>query len=164
LTGDYLLNRAFEVLAMAPQLKSEKKIHLISLLGAASGGVGMIGGQVLDLARDKRVLRIDELKIIHMKKTGALFGLAAEMGAILANAEPLECIQMRKFGNLLGLLFQITDDILDSKETGKTTYVSLLGKEGARMEAERVYNEVVTLVSQWPELKQIAEKVLVRSS
>lgn len=146
LTGDYLLTKAFEVIAQDPYLTSDKKINLIQILSEHSGGHGMIGGQVMDLDAEDQQIPLTLLEVIHQKKTAGLIIASIEFGACIADA-PFEDRQLLMgFGNEIGLAFQIIDDILD--ETGtleemgkkphsdeqnkKSTFATLLGIEAAR--------------------------------
>lgn len=151
LTGDYLLTVAFELLAEAEGLSSEKKIALIALLSKSIGGSGMIGGQVLDLESEGLTVNLERLQEIHHKKTGALLTAAIDFGAILANASTGVRAALKSFGQKIGLAFQIVDDILDvtagEKKHGKhssdianakSTYVSLLGLERSQTLAKEL--------------------------
>jgi geranylgeranyl pyrophosphate synthase len=120
-------------------------------LFAAAGAAGMIGGQVLDLEAAGRPASLDDLVRLHRSKTGALLAASVEIGAIAAGVGGAARDALRAFGAELGLTFQIVDDVLDAVESserlgktagkdraqGKVTYVSLLGLDGARAEAQR---------------------------
>lgn len=152
LTGDYLLTYAFEVLADAKDLTSDQKLQLIRCLAKASGGKGMIAGQVMDISFENKEIELATLQDIHIKKTGMLIAAALEFGAIIGNADQAHQALLKEFGLQIGLAFQIVDDVLDvtaSKEkhgrevatdliNGKTTYVSILGIEGSKKLAESV--------------------------
>ena len=147
LAGDFLLTKAFEILATAPNLSDSKKVRLIELLAKNSGGEGMISGQILDIDSEGKNIDIHTLNHIHVNKTGALIAASLEFGGIIADATHLQQEVLSKFGLKIGLLFQIIDDILDicgSQELiGKTinsdltnekvTYVSLIGIENAKI-------------------------------
>jgi geranylgeranyl diphosphate synthase, type II len=117
-----------------------------------AGGIrGMVGGQWLDLEAERRSLTLRELTAVHRGKTGALIRAAAVLGGIAANAEPAALRALRRYGEEIGLAFQVADDVLDatgtSEELGKpagrdaalakSTYVSVLGVDAARAEAVR---------------------------
>jgi len=123
-----------------------------------AGGIeGMVGGQWLDLEAEGRTLALDDLIAVHRGKTGALIRAACTLGAIAAEAEPGEVAALTHYGEEVGLAFQIADDVLDatgtSEELGKTagrdaqlaksTYVSVMGVEAARAEAERLARSAV---------------------
>lgn len=157
LAGDYLLTRAFEVLAHNAILRAEQKIALLSVLTQAAGGHGMIGGQVLDLTQDPTQQTLPRLEEMHRLKTGALFGAAMESGAIVADSSSAERRRIRECGQNIGLAFQILDDILDitnsvskhgriksgDQEQHKYTYVTAYGIEGAEKKAQEVTQEAL---------------------
>ena len=122
--------------------------RLCSLLSRAAGHAGMAGGQALDLEGEKHTTPpdLEQLRLIHRLKTGALLRASLEIGAVLGGATPAERSALRTYGAAIGLAFQIQDDILDATATeaelgkragkdagrGKITYPSLLGLDGAR--------------------------------
>ena len=120
-------------------------------LFTAGGIAGMVGGQWLDLEAEGRTLELDDLRAVHRGKTGALIEASCVLGALAARAPAPQRDAMRDFGREIGLAFQVADDVLDatgtSEELGKTagkdaavaksTYVQLLGVEGARAAAAR---------------------------
>jgi geranylgeranyl pyrophosphate synthase len=123
-----------------------------------AGGIeGMVGGQWLDLDAERRTLTLPQLMDVHRGKTGALIRASCSVGGIAAEAGPAQAAALTAFGEDIGLAFQIADDVLDctgtSEELGKTagrdaalaksTYVSLLGVEEARREAERLARRAV---------------------
>ncbi len=146
LAGDFLMNRAFEVLAKDSALPPPQAIELIAVLTAMSGGDGMIGGQLMDMEAETIAVDLPTLSLIHQKKTGALMRASIAFGAILGQASPDERQHLDAFGEKIGLAFQVMDDILDitspkikrGNETSsdtvnqKSTYVSLMGIEAAR--------------------------------
>ena len=152
LAGDGLLTYAFQLCSENTTASAEQKIKAIQCLATAAGPEGMVGGQAFDLLSEGKHIPLKELKILHSGKTGALFNAAIELGLILSNADQAKYAAYMTYANCLGLLFQITDDILDVtgtiEELGKTpgsdirqdksTYVSLLGLDEARNEAHAV--------------------------
>ena len=152
LAGDGLLTYAFQLCSENTTASAEQKIKAIQCLATAAGPEGMVGGQAFDLLSEGKHIPLEELKILHSGKTGALFNAAIELGLILSNADQAKYAAYMIYANCLGLLFQITDDILDVtgtiEELGKTpgsdirqdksTYVSLLGLDEARNEAHAV--------------------------
>ncbi|HEY3935490.1 MAG TPA: farnesyl diphosphate synthase [Gemmatimonadales bacterium] len=115
-----------------------------------AGGIrGMVGGQWLDLEAEHRRLTLPELTTVHRGKTGALIRAAAVLGGIAANATPAALVALRRYGEEIGLAFQVADDVLDATGTSealgkpagrdaalaKSTYVSVLGVDAARTEA-----------------------------
>lgn len=162
LAGDALLSTSFQWVAeKTPQDKVEpsKILDVITRLGKAVGAKGLVGGQVMDLLcegkRGKRDVTTDDLRWIHTHKTAVLLLVAVSCGAILAGATAEEVEACETFALDVGLAFQVADDILDvtqsTEELGKTaskdldadktTYVKLLGLDGARAEAQRLVSE-----------------------
>jgi geranylgeranyl diphosphate synthase type II len=164
LTGDYLLTYAFEILASAPGLSDEKKIKLISLLAKRIGSDGMIGGQVMDIASVGANMNLETLRLLHRNKTGALITVAMEFGGILADADQRQMESLRRFGENIGLAFQIIDDILDvtssrtkhGRQTasdvinGKSTYVTLLGIDRSKAYAAECYHQSLDALKPFP--------------
>ncbi len=150
LAGDGLLTEAFSIVASHADSTADEKVEIIKILSSAAGAAGMVGGQAFDLLSEGRKLTIEELIVLHGGKTGALFFAAVEIGLILGKADHVVREALRKYARALGLLFQITDDILDvvgtAEELGKTpgkdqkeekaTYVSILSLDEARIRAE----------------------------
>lgn len=132
LAGDALLTLAFQVLAQAPGASAEVRSGLVAELALAGGTVGgMIGGQVFDLEGERQKPTAALLESIHRAKTGALLRGSVRMGAISAGASETELDALSRFGEHVGLAFQIVDDILDveqsSEQLGKTA-----GKDAAQ--------------------------------
>jgi len=127
------------------------------VLFQAGGIEGMVGGQWLDLEAERRTLTLPQLIQVHRGKTGALIRASCTLGGIAAEAPEDRVAALTAFGEDVGLAFQIADDVLDctgtSEELGKTagrdaelaksTYVGLLGVDGARQEAERLARRAV---------------------
>ena len=150
LAGDGLLTQAFEVLAdEKTSHNAEIRTELIVALARAAGSHGMVGGQMIDLLTEHEQLDGDEIARLQQLKTGALIAFACEAGAILGKAEEAERQALHDYAYALGLVFQITDDLLDAEGTtervgkavgkdrqrGKATFVSLLGVDAARQQA-----------------------------
>ena len=153
LAGDGLLSYAFEVMLSALALHGDNPGYLEAVRSVAGGaGVcGMVAGQAADLESEgDETAGADRLQYIHARKTGAIIKAAALAGAHIANADARQLHAISEFGSLYGLLFQITDDILDvegdftamgktlgkDKEAHKLTYVNLYGLETAKQMAE----------------------------
>ncbi|MBS3896903.1 polyprenyl synthetase family protein [Silanimonas sp.] len=155
LAGDALQSAAFEVLAAAPAAP-ERVVAALRELARAAGASGMCGGQAIDMAMTGRMQSVDALAAMHRKKTGALIEAAVVMGGLLRGADEAQLVALRRIGTLLGLGFQIKDDLLDAEADsmtlgktagkdaaqGKSTYVTLLGLEGARGRLEAVASEL----------------------
>jgi farnesyl diphosphate synthase len=158
LAGDGLLTRAFEVLAH-PDAHDNPAVRceLIAALAAAAGAAGMVGGQMIDLIAEHQTLDIGAITRLQRMKTGALIAFACESGAILAKAPDEPRVALRGYAHDLGLAYQIADDLLDvegsAAETGKpvgadaaagkATFVSILGADRARAQAELLINQAV---------------------
>ena len=148
LAGDALLTAAFETLANSCA-DADVIAGTVQTLAGAAGELGMVGGQVLDLAAEAELPDAEHIYTLQDLKTGALIRAACEMGCILADRDDLRAAA-RAYAHGVGMAFQICDDLLDiestteqlGKPTGsdaanqKSTYVSLLGLEGARAAAE----------------------------
>ncbi len=156
LAGDVLQTLAYKAIADDKNLSPEIRIKLISLIAASAGTPnGMVAGQQLDLDAEGQTLCIDEIEQIHRGKTGAIISASALAGAIIGGASYDEQSSIEKYASKLGLLFQITDDLLDvtqqSETLGKTagkdvaaekaTYPSHFGIEQTRVMANNIYNE-----------------------
>lgn len=154
LAGDVLQTLAFQTIAGDEQLSEKIRVRLISEIARAAGTPrGMVAGQQLDLEAEGVKISIDDLEQIHHSKTGAMIRVSARAGAVIAEANESEIETVSNYGEKLGLLFQITDDLLDATQTseilGKTagkderankaTYVSLYGLDEARRLAEKVH-------------------------
>ncbi|MDH5748410.1 MAG: polyprenyl synthetase family protein [Rhodospirillales bacterium] len=158
LAGDALLTKAFEVLA-------DKKTHpdavvraeLVLELARAAGDEGMVGGQMLDLRAEHSTLDVPQITRLQRMKTGALIQVSCEFGAILGKATEGAHHALRGYSHDLGLAFQIVDDLLDvegspeevgkqtgkDQEAGKATFVSLLGIERAREQADLLCDQAI---------------------
>lgn len=142
LAGDSLFLDPFGLVANA-ELADKIKVQLIAELSQASGTYGMIGGQMLDVEGEERQLELTELQAIHANKTGKLLTFPIVAAGIVANVSEVDLVRLHEAGALIGLAFQVRDDILDVTATfdeiGKTpkkdlladkaTYPSLLGLE-----------------------------------
>lgn len=151
LAGDALLTRAFEVLAAeSTHPDPAVRCELVWELAHASGGQGMVGGQMLDLRAADLDMDVAAITRLQQMKTGRLIGFACEAGAILGKAPSSLRLALKNYAHDLGLAFQIADDLLDVQgdeaqvgkklgkdaDLGKATFVSLLGAERARAQAD----------------------------
>ena len=154
LAGDALQTLAFRTIAEDEQVDLATRVALISELSRASGTPdGMVAGQALDMEAEARQVNARELEDIHRHKTGALIVAAARCGAIIGKATEAELDAVTAYGWHLGLLFQITDDLLDvtasAEDLGKTpgkdaqsrkaTYPALYGMEETREAAANAH-------------------------
>ncbi len=162
LAGDALQCLAFEYLSEpCDDIPAALQLRMLNLLARASGERGMVAGQAFDLSHVDKPLTLEQLQAMHAYKTGALITAAVELGALAAGdagadkREPL-----RRYGDLIGLAFQIQDDLLDiegdtatlGKPQGsdlaqnKPTYPALLGLDGARERLHQLHDEAVAIL------------------
>lgn len=146
LAGDALALLAPGVLASNPHCTPEQNLRAVAVLAEKSGGWGMCGGQQIDLQSENKQIGRDELEALVAKKCGALFEAACVLGCIAAGGDEEATEISRQFGLYTGIAFQIADDLLDlhadaavlgktpgkDEKSGKSTFCSLLGEEGAR--------------------------------
>ena len=151
LAGDALLTIAFEILSdEATHPSADVRCRLVSRLAKAAGHDGMIGGQMIDMEAANRALDSQDVVLLQGMKTGALFEFCCAAGPILAGAPQRDHDNLHAYARDFGVVFQITDDLLDvlssaertgkavgkDQDRGKATLVSKLGVDGARAEAE----------------------------
>lgn len=183
LAGDALQTHAFTTLSRPiPHLPAERQLRAIQLLSEASGASGMVGGQVADLEAEGRPTSATELDFIHRHKTGALIRAAAAVGGVVGGGDDDAVSRLTRYGENIGLAFQIVDDILDvigtpetlgksagkDAEADKATYPRVHGIEEARNKArERVEAALAALepFDQRAEpLALLAHRIVDRSS
>ena len=152
LAGDALLTAAFELVAATKTADPSRVIRVITELSKASGSVGMIGGQMVDIESEGTEVPFPVLEYIHIHKTGELILAAVRCGAIMGGAGQKELEALSKYGKSIGLAFQIADDILDvegsademgkntggDEKKGKATYPALIGLDESRSRAEEL--------------------------
>ena len=155
LAGDALQPLAFETMLTQSKLSPERTVKAAAVLAHACGAAGMVGGQVIDLGNEGKQVGLDELRKMDAGKTGAIIKAACVMGVIAADGDENTEKIAELYAENIGIAFQITDDILDITsdeatlgkpvasdiENSKSTYVSLLGLDKAKREAER-YTEL----------------------
>ena len=145
LVGDVLLTEAFGIIANSKSLGDKNKIEIISKLSEYAGFFGMVGGQFVDMESENKKVEIDTLKYIHAHKTGKLLTAAIELPMIALDIEGEKREKMVEYSKLLGIAFQIKDDILDIEgdfeeigkksndvENEKTTYPSIFGLDESK--------------------------------
>lgn len=183
LAGDALLTYAFEVLSN-PRVHPDANVRceLIRSVARASGVRGMVGGQMMDLDAEKQTLSVDEVIRLQRLKTGELFAVSCEAGAILGkSAEPLRA-RLQRYAHDMGLAFQITDDLLDVEGTrtetgkgvkkdaakGKATLIAALGVERAREQAATLSQQAIEHLSAFDaradQLRALAKFVVTRKN
>lgn len=156
LAGDALLNQAFETMTgIISKKPNTEYIRAMDLICRSSGVSGMIGGQCIDLYSENKDIDIDTLKRMHAKKTGALITASVAVGAILSKGSEGDIKNIMEFGDLIGLAFQVTDDILDvsgsEEKLGKSinkdvkfhksNFISFYGLEKSRQIAKELIDE-----------------------
>ena len=160
LAGDSLFLDPYGLLARA-ELPSQIKVDLISELSLAAGSFGMVAGQVLDMQGEGQAISLEDLKTIHANKTGKLLTYPFVAAGLIAEAQQSVQDKLRRIGELLGLAFQVRDDILDVtasfEELGKTpqkdlaaaksTYPAFLGLDGAKNFFNQTLDEAVLILS-----------------
>lgn len=165
LAGDSLFLDPYGLLARA-ELPSQVKVDLISELSLAAGSFGMVAGQVLDMQGEGQAISLEDLKTIHANKTGKLLTYPFVAAGLIVQAQQSVQDKLRRIGGLLGLAFQVRDDILDVtasfEELGKTpqkdlaadksTYPAFLGLDGAKNFFNQTLDEAVDI------LKDLEEK------
>jgi farnesyl diphosphate synthase len=187
LAGDALLTLAFEILADARTHPSaDVRCALIARLAEASGHSGMIGGQIIDMLAPSFIKEgsfgVEDVIDLQRRKTGQLFEFSCEAGPILGQADNETRARLRAYAEDMGVVFQITDDLLDvtstaektgkavgkDAEMGKQTLVTLLGLAGARAEAEKRARRAVEALGAYaarsPELSALPFFLLNRES
>jgi farnesyl diphosphate synthase len=181
LAGDSLHALAFEILSM-PETAAEPYVRaeLVAALAGASGMGGMAGGQMMDIAAVGQDYDLHTVTRLQQLKTGALLAAAVEIGAILGKVPPEGRGHLRNYARDIGLAFQIADDLLDVEGNeasagkalrkdagaGKQTFVSLMGAEGARSQAQALVEQAVGHLSQHGEeadlLRDLARYIVER--
>ena len=185
LAGDALLTEAFRLLTrreLMPGIEPGRLLAVMGEIAEAAGGVGMVGGQALDVRSEGEQVDLETLHRIHRLKTGALIRVSLRAGAILAGASETELASLSDYGRQIGLAFQIADDILNvegdrtslGKETGsdaargKVTFPALLGIDASRARAEALVIEALGSLASFGEkaepLRAIARYITARDS
>jgi geranylgeranyl diphosphate synthase type II len=183
LAGDALMTRCYQVLADLPEVSDSVRVAIIRELSYATGTVrGMIGGQVVDLESEGKPIDAEVLEYIHHSKTGALLSACVRCGALAAGAGADELSTMTQFGNKIGLVFQIVDDILDvtsnSETLGKTagkdekvkkaTYPALYGIDASRHKAKELIDSALEDIAKFGDnaerLRSLAQFIISRTA
>lgn len=183
LVGDALQTQAFDVLSRATDLPASRQLSMLSTLAKASGSLGMAGGQAIDLSNVGHHMTQNQLEQMHSLKTGALIRAAVILGALACpdlNQNDIE--RLDQYASKLGLAFQVIDDVLDCEadthtlgktagkdaDNNKPTYVKLMGLVEARIYAENLIHEAISLLQPFGEkgkhLQQLAEFVTSRKN
>ena len=161
LAGDALLTQAFEVMGRQQGVEPQVLLRVMQEMSIAAGPDGMVGGQVIDMLSEDKRISMEELRKLHMGKTGALFRAALRCGAILGGATEKQLADLTEYAECFGLAFQITDDILDvigdeaeigkpvgsDERNNKSTYVTLTSLEEAQALAAKTVDRAVNALS-----------------
>ncbi|MEJ5253703.1 MAG: polyprenyl synthetase family protein, partial [Armatimonadota bacterium] len=158
LAGDALFASAFELIARnAETAPPDRVVQVLRLVAEASGTRGMVGGQMVDIESEGKQVDAETLEYIHRHKTAALIRASVVAGAILAGAQEWQIDALSRYGERIGLAFQIVDDLLnvtgDPQKTGKAvgtdaargkaTYPALFGVEASRQRAHALLKEAI---------------------
>lgn len=182
LAGDALLNYAFEtgIQGVKDSENTANALMALDILSRKAGVFGMIGGQVVDIKNENRQIDIDTLDYINELKTGALIEASMMMGAALAGARENDIKLIEKAGSYIGKAFQIQDDILDVTSTSevlgknvlsddknhKSTYVNLLGIDGALQKVKELSEEALRIIDSFDNknefLTELIESLIYR--
>ncbi len=182
LVGDALQSLAFQLLGEYRLADDPgEQLHMVKLLASASGSRGMAGGQAIDLESVGKRLSVPELELMHIHKTGALIRASALLGARCGNAlDAAGLAQLDTFAKLIGLAFQVVDDVLDAEaptatlgktagkdaDRNKPTYVSALGVSQSKSFAEQLRQDALKALDGFGEralrLRQLADFIVLR--
>lgn len=184
LAGDGLLTEAFHVMSGPEASKfvaADLVLKLINELAHAVGVAGLVGGQAFDLEAERRAVDIGVVEYIHVRKTGALIRASLRLGAQVAGAEPAALKRISRFGESLGLAFQIADDILDilgetaageraesgHSEWNKATFPSVIGVAAAQQRVAELHlqclRELAPFGAGADPLRAITEQIVTRA-
>lgn len=186
LAGDALLTQAFSLLSspfFAANVPPDRILSVIHEIAHAAGSRGMVGGQLVDMESEgKKDLDLPTVQFIHTHKTGALIKASVKCGAILGGADERQLAAITRYGEAIGLAFQIADDILDIEGTteeigkdagsdqarGKATYPAVIGLKESRRRAAELLEIALEAISSFDErsepLREIATYILARKS
>ena len=183
LAGDGLLTEAFSIMTVpgiTERILPESLIQVINLIADAAGFRGMVGGQAIDVQSEGKPVDISIVEVMHKRKTGALITASVLSGAIIGGGDKSRIEAIAEYGNKVGLLFQISDDILDiegdsrvmgkkagaDREKKKNTYPALLGLKKSKQIRTKLLDEAIESLQNfdekaWP-LRRIARYIIER--
>ncbi len=184
LAGDGLLTYAFELISSErfPGPAPAVRLRMTALLAKAAGSLGMVGGQFLDIASEEKEIPFELLQTIHRSKTGALITAAVQMGAVGGGADEAQLQALTKYGQAVGLAFQIADDLLDvtastaqlgktaghDAEQGKATYPAFFGVEKSRALADEAADRAAAALAAFDDraepLRVLANYIVSRTN
>lgn len=181
LAGDALFALAFEVMSRCHE-NSTIALNCMQELAKSSGSSGLVGGEVLDIQAEGKPGTMDDLKTIHSRKTGALIAACCSIGGICGGGSQANIESLKKYGDHVGIAFQIADDMLNETSTAgqlgksvgsdrmrnKLTYPSLIGLEESKLKAQEATESAIQCLSSLPGdtslLKTLAEYAIFRDS
>lgn len=185
LSGDALLTEAFRLLSRPEVMKNispRRRLQAIAHIALAAGSLGMVGGQTMDMIAQGQEVEPEIVEYIHRHKTGALIAASVVSGAIVGGGSARECQVLQRYGEKIGLAFQVIDDILDvhgearkmgkavrkDQSQGKATYPALFGITESRRKAEGSVSEALDELQgfsrQANPLREIAKFIIQRTS
>lgn len=151
LVGDAMLTDAFRMLSALPPAICAP---LVSELATAAGHAGMIGGQAMDIGMGGAVSDLETLTRLHRGKTGALIRCAVRFGGLTAHADTAQLDALTRYGEAVGLAFQLADDVLDEEQDagddGPPSFVRLLGVDETRRRAHTLLSEALDALAPLP--------------
>ena len=176
LAGNSLLTLAFEILSDRNlMLKEKTKVELINLISKCSGHTGIAGGQYLDLNYERKKIKKNKIIDMQMKKTGKLFAFCCIVPPMISNKNTNTLKVFEKIGYEIGLLFQITDDLIDYKgitkkagkktkkdqKRGKATLISLLGYKNTIKYTNKIKNNILNKLSSYRKKSESLKKTVL---
>ena len=170
LAGDALFALAFEAVASL-DAPAERVVRVIRALAESSGRDGLVAGEIVDVLTEGKPYTEADLEFIHARKTGALIAASCEIGGLLGGAPFESCESLKRYGEKVGLAFQVADDLLNEESTsdalgkaagtdkarGKATYPALYGLAGARAAAVRFVEEALGCLPSTLQERQVLE-------
>lgn len=170
LAGDALFALAFEAVASL-DAPAERVVRVIRALAESSGRDGLVAGEIVDVLTEGKPYTEADLEFIHARKTGALIAASCEIGGLLGGAPFESCESLKRYGEKVGLAFQVADDLLNEESTsdalgkaagtdkarGKATYPALYGLAGARAAAVRFVEEALRCLPSTLQERQVLE-------
>ncbi len=183
LAGDGLLTLAFDLMsdpALRSHISDTRRLRLIQVVARAAGPLGMVGGQALDVASEGKAVEFETLRTIHRCKTGALITASVQAGAIIGGADDSQYDALTRYGEAIGLAFQIVDDLLNVEGTteelgkaagsdadrAKATYPAFFGVEETRGKAREAVTAAETALAGFDQqaepLRLLARYILTR--
>lgn len=151
LVGDALQSLAFEVLSRESLLNAEQRVRMIRVLATAAGSQGMAGGQALDLAAINQTVTSEQLETIHQLKTGALLRACVELVTIAHETDPNVVEILLEYAELLGLAFQIKDDVLDYQQASaikpELSYALAFSVQQAEQKLVELHQQALNLLA-----------------